>query len=89
MHCDKKDRLESIRGNVLAGDGGVKLKITILWDVTLSRLVDRHHCLEELCCLHLQDKKYPPKCLQISTKRHGVTPQNTCIQDRCLFLAVC
>ena len=45
MHCDKKERLESMRGNVLAGDGGVKLKITILWDVTLYSLVDGHQSL--------------------------------------------
>jgi len=77
MHCDKKERLESMRGNVLAGDGGVKLKITILWDVTLYSLVDGHQSLEELFSLHLQDKKYPQKRLQISTKLHGVTSQNT------------
>jgi hypothetical protein len=37
-----------MRGNVLAGDVGVKLKITILWDVTLYSLVDGHQSLEEL-----------------------------------------
>jgi hypothetical protein len=68
-----------MRGNVLAGDIGVKLKITILWDLTLYSVVGRHQCLEELCCLHLKDKKYPPKCLQISAKLHGITSQNTCI----------
>jgi len=78
-----------MRGNVLAGDGGVKLKIANLWDVTLYSLVERHQCLEVLCCPSLQDKKYPPKYLQISTKLHGVTFQNTCIRDSCLFLVVC
>ena len=78
-----------MRGNILAGDGGVKSKTTILWDVAPCSLVERHQCLEELCRLYLHDKKYPPKCSQIYTKLHGVTSQNTCIQYSRLFLVVC
>jgi len=35
----------------------IKLKITVFWDMTSCKLVDRYHCFWDNCCHHLQGRR--------------------------------
>jgi hypothetical protein len=59
----------------------VTMKVTILWDATLSSAVYRYQCFRETCCLSLYGSllqpKVPPTRWHLSTKRERIISQNT------------